>query len=318
MKYIAITARGLEDVSQDEIREILRVSSKKIFPGRILFSTANLAPFLKKTQSVIKIYELKQECKTIDAILPFPVASPFRVVCSRQGSHDFRSYDVEKKIGALFFAQGNTVDLKYPKTIVFVDIFEENILVGIDKAPELLSKRSYRIKINNQSINACIAYGLVRLSGYKGGKLFLDPFSKDGVIAIEAARYKTGKIYAYDALFPHARSTEINASLAQVRKRITVSRIEPEWLDTKFHKDEVDCVVSAVPYPSRINSEKSLRTLYKELFYQLDFILKKNGRVVFIAPTLTLLKEMNEHFSLVEERLVSTSSLVYTVLVFKK
>ncbi len=318
MKYIAICAEGLEDITQKEIKEILKTSSKIIQPGRVLFEISSVQKLVTKTQSIIKLYEFKQQCKLHTEIKTFSLASPFRVVCSNHGEYVLSSQEVEKDVGEKFFAEGNTVDLKHPKTIVFVDIVDETIFVGIDLTPELLSRRSYRIKIHNQSINACIAYGLVRLSGYAGKKVFLDPFAKDGIIAIEAARYKKGKIFAYESLFPLVHNIEINATLAKVRKEMTISRIETEWLDTKFGEGEVDCVATAVPFPSKTQSENQVKVLYKDFFYHLSFILKKGGKIVCIAPTLILLKTFSEDFTIVEERSVSTSKLRYSVVVFKK
>ncbi len=314
MKYIAICARGLEDITQLEIQELLKVNSKVAAPGRVLFESKDIEKFISKTQSVIKVYEFKQECEYLEDVKDFEVESPFRVSSSVFDNDEFISKDVESRVGFKF--KGN-VDLKNPKTIVFVDIVGRKIFVGIDKTPELLSKREYRVKINNQSINACISYALVRLSGYNGKKVLLDPFSKDGVFIIEAARYKKGKIFALDGLFPNVRAVEVNSQLAGVRKEINISRIETQWLDTKFGKSEIDLVVSAVPYPSKTNPEKDVLKLYKELFHQLEFIMKKKSCVVFIAPTLVLLKLNLEHYKIVEERNVSTSNWVYDVVVLK-
>lgn len=316
--YIAICPRGLEDITQKEIKEVLDVPSKVALPGRVLFSTSSLAKLLKKTQSIMKIYSFLGEVSRIEDIQVFPVVAPFRIVCSRQGEHTFSSQDVEKAVGAKFFTEGNSVDLKNPKTVVFVDIIDEKIFFGVDQTLELLSKRKYRVKIHNQSLNACIAYGLVRLSGYSGGKILLDPFCKDGIIPIEALLYKKGKVIAYDALFPNVRSTEVNATLAHVRKDLQVSRIETEWLDTKFGEEEIDCVVTAVPFHSRTLAENEVKKLYKDFFHNVSFILKKKGIVVCIAPNLSLLKSMAEGFQVVEEREVSTSKLSYFVVIFKK
>ena len=318
MKYIAICPQGLEDITQKELKELLKVSSKIIMPGRVLFETEQVQKLIVKTRSIIKIYTFVQECKAIQDIKPFPVVSPFRVVCSNKGGGEFSSQQIEKDVGAQFFAQGYSVDLKNPKTIVFVDVLDGRILVGVDCTPELLSRRKYRIKIHNQSLNACIAYGLVRLSGYCGKKMLVDPFAKDGVIAIEAALYKKGNIIAYDALFPHVKNVEVNATLAHVRKDMTISRIEPEWLDTKFQDDEIDFVVCAIPFVSKTQSEHEVRLLYKEFLAHLSYILHKKGRLVVIAPSLTLFKEMASSLKIVEERSVSTSNLSYSVVVFKK
>lgn len=318
MKYIAICPQGLEDITQKEIQEILKVSSEVLLPGRVLFTVKAVEKLLLKTQSIIKLYALKQICTQHEDIEVFPLKSPFRVVCSRKDEYRLGSQEIEKVIGEKFYLARNTVDLKNPKTIVFLDIVEGKILVGIDLSPTLLSKREYRVKIHNQSLNACVAYGLVRLSGYTGKKILLDPFCRDGIIAIEAARYKKGEIFAYDALFPNVRSTEINATLAGVRKEITISRIETEWLDTKFAEGEVDFVVCAVPFVSKTLKENEVKKLYKEFFYHVSFILKKKGRVVCIAPSLLLFQEMCEGLHVVAQREVSTSSFSYSVVVLEK
>jgi len=318
MKYIAICPQGLEDITQKELKEILKVSSSVLVSGRVCFESKSVEKLLLKTQSIMKLYELKQTCTKHEEIETFPVVSPFRVVCSRKDEYVLGSQDVEKIVGEKFFLQGNTVDLKNPRTIVFLDIVEGKIFVGVDMSPVLLSKRTYRVKIHNQSINACVAYGLVRVSGYTGKKIILDPFCRDGIIAIEAARYKKGNIYAYDALFPNVRSTEINATLAGVRKEVNISRIETEWLDTKFGKEEVDFIVSAMPFVSKTLKENEVKRLYKEFFYHVAFILKKKGRVVCIVPHAELLKSMCEGLKIVEEREVSTSNLSYSVVVFGK
>ncbi|MDP3918864.1 MAG: THUMP domain-containing protein [Nanoarchaeota archaeon] len=318
MKYIAICAKGLEDITQLEIKELIKVESLILIPGRIVFETTKVKTLIEKSQSIIKIYELKQECKSIDEIKSFKLDSTFRIRCSRIGEHDFRSLDIEKDIGEKFFQAGNIVDLKNPQMIIFIDIVDDNYFVGINLTPELLSKREYRIKIHNQSINACIAYGLVRLSDFNAKKLLVDPFPKDGVIVIEASLYKKGMINAFASEFRDVRNVEINSKLAGIRKDINMSRIEVEWLDTKFGKEEVDCVVSTIPYPSKSLSEKEVKKLYKELWHQLDFIVKKKGKVVFISPKVELLKEMNKTFKIVEEREVATSKLNYYVVIFSK
>ncbi len=318
MKYIAICAKGLEDITQLEIKELLNVDSKVLIPGRIEFSTDKINNFKEKTQSTIKIYELKQKVKSLEEIKAFKIKGTYRVSCHRLGEHNFTSMQAEQETGEKFTELKNKVDLKNPETIVFLDIVDENIFVGIDLTPKLLSKREYRIKVHNQSINACIAYALVRLSGFNEEKILLDPFAKDGVIAIEALKYKEGKVYAFEDLFHNVKNLEINSKLANLRKKIKISRIEVEWLDTKLKENEVDCLVTAPPYPSKTISEKEIKKLYKELFHQLDYIMKKNSKIIFIAPKVKLLKEFIKNFKVIDERNVSTSNLNYKVLILQK
>jgi 23S rRNA G2445 N2-methylase RlmL len=319
MKFIAICAKGLEDVTQKEIKEILKVASKIVAPGRVRFTSSSVSKLVAKTQSIIKIYELKQECQNLKEIKTFTVSNPFKVESSITNNNHYVSLETERDIGEIFYNQGYKVDLKTPKTIVFVDIIGDKIFVGKDLTPVLLSKREYRIKIHNQGINACIGYGLVRLSEFSSKKKkLLDPFAKDGIIAIEAARHRKGKIYAIESLFSDTKNIEINSTLARVRRDLNVSRLEIDWLDSKFGKGAIDCLVSAVPYPSKNCSEKEVGKVYRELFYQLEFIMKKNGKVVLIAPTLELLKKFIENFKIIEERKVSTSNFMYDVIVLRR
>ena len=307
-------AKGMEDITQIEINEILKIKSSIFLPGRVVFETKNISKLIEKSQSIIKLYEFVQECDNLDDVKPFDLKGTFRVSAS---SDSWRSVDVEKKVGENFFKFGNKVDLKNPEKIVFVEIIDKRIFIGIDLTPTLLSKREYRIKINNQSINACIAYGLIRLSGYNGKGVFLDSFGKDGIIAIEALRYKKGKVFVVDELFSHVKSIEVNAKLEGIRKALNVSRVEVEWLDTKFQESEVSCFATIVPYVTRNTPEKDIRKIYDELFYQLKFIMEKKSKIVFIAPDLTLLREMCP-FKLVEDRKVATSNLIYDVLCYQK
>jgi 23S rRNA G2445 N2-methylase RlmL len=317
-QYIAICAKGLEDINQLEIKEILGAESEVVIPGRVKFSTGKIDLFISKTQSAMKVYELKQEPKEVEAIIPFEVEEPFRVSCSRKGDHMFTSNSVEKEVGETFFNQGNKVDLTKPKTIVFIDIVNDTIFVGIDLTPKLLSKREYRLRTHNQSINACIAYSLIRLAGYEQGKLLLDPFPKDGVVVIEALLFSKGKVYAIDPEFSTIKKIEINSKLAGVRKEVNLSRSELEWVDTKLQKGEVDCVVSSPPFPSRHMPEKEVDKLYKEFWHQMSFILNKESKIVLIAPTLQKLRESCQGFKVVEERVVGTSAIAYEVVIFKK
>jgi len=323
MKYIAIVIKGLEDIAIKEIKEILGVPAKKVYEGRLEFTTKDVDKLIKKTQSIVKVYEkwgalkfksLEDIQKYVDG-LDLTVDKKFRIACHREGEHDFNSQTLEREIGKLV---GGKHDLKDPDEIVFVDVQDNNLFMGLDLTKTLLSKREYRIKISNQSINVCIAYSMVRLSGYDGKKNLLDPFCKDGVIIIEAALYKKGNINGFDELFHNIRSCEINSKLAKINKEINLSRTDVEWLDTKFKEGEVDCIVTIVPYPSKHVPEKKVKKVYNQFFYQLKYILNKKSKVVIIGQNLDLFKEMLSDFKIKEERIVKTGGLEQEIVVFMK
>jgi 23S rRNA G2445 N2-methylase RlmL len=322
MKYIGICIKGLEDVAIKEIKEILKVEAKKILNGRLEFEAKDVKKLIEKSQSLVKIYEKwgKLKFKDLDEIKTYvekkklKLDSKFKTSCHRDGEHDFNSQTVEREVGMVIDGEH---DLKDPEEVVFIDVMDNTFLFGLDLTKKLLNKREYRVKVSNQSINACIAYSMIRLSGYKGG-LFLDPFCKDGIIIIEAARYKKGKINGFDDLFHNIRSCEINSKLAQLNKEINLSRIDVEWLDTKFKEGEVEQVVTAIPFPSKHVPEKKIKKIYDQFLYQLKYILSKKAKVVVIGQNLNLFKEMLSDFKVKESRDVKTGGLEQEIVIFTK
>ncbi len=331
---IAICIPGLETITQQEIKEILKVKSKVLIPGRIEFKVKEakeLAELVYKARSIIKVYSLIKyfKFKDLEGIkeevekINFPkLKAPFVVRSERKGEHDFNSLDLEKEIGEIIFKKEKIeVDLKEPSTIIILDIIENNCFIGIDYTGTKLSKRAYRVRVHPTSINPCLAYVLIRIAEVKEKEVLLDPLCKSGEIPIEAGLYlknipankinsqkaaftklvkynfkeeinnKKLNIFCIDSLQNNLKSAEINAKIAGVFKDLQFSRHDIEWLDTKFEKDSVDKVVTFLPYKTNAFPEEKVEKIYKELFYQLKFILKKTGKVVILTPTPELLEK---------------------------
>ncbi len=318
---MAICIKGLEDIAIKEIKEILKVDAKKIIDGRLAFEAKEVKKLIERSQSLVKVYENwgKLKFKELDEIGNFvnkknlEMKKKFKISCHRDGEHVFTSQMVEQEVGKVIDGEH---DLKEPEEVVFADVVDNTFIFGLDLSPRLLSKREYRIKVCNQSINACIAYSMIRLSGYKGG-IFLDPFAKDGVIVIEAVKYKKGKVNGFDDLFHNIRSCEINSKMAGVNKEINLSRTDIEWLDTKFKEGEVEQVVTTIPFPSKHVVEKKVKKVYDQFLYQLKYVLGKKSKCVVIGQNMDLFKEMLSEFKIVDERDVKTGGLTQEIVVFK-
>lgn len=222
MKYVAQTIAGMEDISIKEVSELIDAAAEKLQEGRITFDTTNhKAKELSTARSMLKVYELMQEIEftTLEdlknKVKQFDFKDPFAVRCQREGKHGFQSLDVEKEIGEVFYHTGHKVDLHKPETTIIADITDNKCLIGKDlTADKDLSKRQYRAKAHPKSINACLAYGAVRLSGWTQDKTLLNPYCKDGVIAIEAALTGGKNITATDTKPTNIKAAQTNAKLA--------------------------------------------------------------------------------------------------------
>lgn len=250
-------------------------------------------------------------------------------------SKDFGEILVEKY-------PNNKVQLKKPDVNVYVYIDQDQCYVGIDMAGFNLGKRDYKIFLHQQSLRSTIAYCLVRLSGFDEETYLLDPFCGSGIIGIEAALYASGfpvhyyqkdqfifkkspmlkdadfdeffdeidsdkkefkgYINLYDENLRCVAGTKKNAKIANVNKLVKVSKCEVEWLDTKLEEDKVDVVVTDPPYFSKVVSEKKILEIYKEFFYQIDFVLQKKGKIVLIVNNSKGVDETLEYFNVKEKR----------------
>jgi 23S rRNA G2445 N2-methylase RlmL len=160
---------------------------------------------------------------------------------------------------------------------------------------------------------------------------FVDVFCKSGVVCIEAALYAANlsvnyyaKDFAFKKLKPFAKkdweaffksidskarlekldiigsdpllrnleASKKNAKLAGIDKLINFSKIDIEWLDTKKDEKSIEIVASRIACPSKHTREADVRKLYKELFYQLEFVMKKKAKLALLTENTSLLKEI--------------------------
>jgi putative N6-adenine-specific DNA methylase len=137
----------------------------------------------------------------------------------------------------------------------------------------------------------------------------------------ESCLDKNSFVYAYSNNFKYIDYSKKNSKIAGINKQINFSKIDVEWLDTKFDKGSVDKVVTLVPQLLRNTSSKEIEKLYREFFYQLEFVLKKDGKVVVITRSaiklLTREAEKNK-FKVAERRQIMQGKEVFDVLVFQK
>ena len=350
-EFIAITHPGIEEITAIEVSEILGVKSE-ISDSYIRFSCSleDACRFCYLARSIRKVLLFIGDDKDIDAEPFLHTEKTFAVRCTREGDQDFSSNDMEKKIGAMIHERyGSKADLDDPQVPVHVFARNETIIAGIDLAGFDMSKRTFHVFNNPKMLKGTIAYALCRMSGFKGKGMMIDPFTRSGCIPIEAALYATGKsvhffdkdkfafhrftevdlldeekeieadIVGYDKELRHVKSSQKNAKIAGVTKEVSFSKADIEWLDTKKKQDEVDFVVTYLPEQSRFVAEKEIRKTYKELFYHLDFIMKKGATFVAAGSSPLLLEIADEYkFKLEEETDIWQGQMQVPVAVLKK
>jgi len=128
------------------------------------------------------------------------------------------------------------------------------------------------------------------------------------------------KITAADQSFQAVSSAKKNAKIAGVEKTINFSRKQPEWLDTKFREHEIGMIVSFPPQKGKSLPEKAAAKIYNELFYQADYILKKEGIVtLLLKETSAAEAEAKKYgFNIKSKRKIMQGKEEFNIAVFGK
>lgn len=125
------------------------------------------------------------------------------------------------------------------------------------------------------------------------------------------------RIIGFDNMLPNIKASQKNSKIANINKFIEFSKVGTDWLDIKFSEKEVNMIVTDPPVIPKIGDEKEVLKSYKELFYQAEYILKKDGTVTIISQS-DRIKGFAEKFELVKEKEVFQGKQKMLVMQYRK
>lgn len=337
MKALALTNKGIEDIALNEIKEITGADCVVKKRGVIfeigdyekLFKLCYLARTLAKVILLIDCFSFeKSPIEEFKRRFPnyrleeWLDENKFSISGEREGIHQFNSAEMINQLTKVISTKHNCT--KESAVKLYFCIFEEDFYFGIDLCGEDLAKRDYRIFLTPESIKGNVAFALLMLGGYESRKTMVDPFCREGIIAIEAALHSAKKstnfyrkerlafvnmkefsidfekffnnmdsktiekkfpIYAIDNSFKSIQCAKKNSLIAGL-KNFEFSRQDIEWLDLKFKKNEIDLIATYPPQYSQSKDSKKLDKFYELLFYQAEYLLSNNGRIAMLMRTI--------------------------------
>ncbi len=302
------------------LNELCKVCYQSQSSTRILLL---LDSFTFKTINNIK-KQIKQQVEK-QSLKDWLKKRTFVVRCLRLGEHKFSSHDLEAEIGEIIFEKyKNKVNLENPDITFYIFINNNQCYFGIDFCGFDLSKRDYKIFNHPTSLNGAFAFCMLRYANHKPKDILLDPFCGCGTIPIEATLYAAkkssnffrkdklafNKLHKYsfkdkenkkkfsivgsDQSLSCLKASQKNAQIADIHKSLKFTRIDIEWLDTKFKKAEIDLIITHPPYISRTKTKKDIEKLYNEFFYQVEYILNNKGRIILLTKDINLIQQSAE------------------------
>jgi 23S rRNA G2445 N2-methylase RlmL len=354
MKAIALSNKGLEDISALEIKELIDVKTE-IKDSVVLFDATEeeLALLSYKGQSFkrIMIYlgefsvndsEDFAKVSKIDFSKWLANDKTFAVRTEIILNENFCTQEVEYETGSNIKTDSK-VELKNPDVTIFAYIFENNGYIGIDFSGDI-AKRDYKIYTSRHDLKGNIAYALARLSGYDGSsdKIFANPLCTNGTIAVEAALFGTGKSVNFfnKEKFPFLKFFAFDLSkFDSEEKEAKVIAFDWQFGHVKASRNnakiagiELNALKSDIGWIKNSFKENEADCIAanlphtklvdiaqqgKELFSMAKSVLKKNGKIAVCSSALELKDIASEHgFSLADERDIVNGKEVLKIATF--
>lgn len=319
MKYFALVNSGLETVSEQEIKE--KGGKKvKVFSNVVEFEGKE-KPRLQSARRLLfslgRISDVNDfEFEDVSILETLPKEFKFKVEVEGIKGQDNR-IEIAKTIAGKFYKSIEDkgiiprLELKNPELLLIVYYNEKEYFLGIDFTAAEMSSRKYRVFAHHASFKGDLAYYFVRASGFRPGEKLLVGFAKDGVIAIEAAKFagRGGKIFAFDESQRNITAARKNAHLAGVKGLLEIQKYSLEDLDVKYYENNFDHIILHVT----TKDEDKIN----EIYYQVSYILKQGGLLVIISRKKWDMP-ISDKFTLQEEKDVPWGESGYKLRLLSK
>ncbi len=334
--FFAVTNDGLGHIAREEIQEILNQKGKEVKQAKdaclfqIPLEEISLARrvFLQNqsffsinlhlaTGKEVEEFSLEKIHKDIDLKTLFITIEKERFTFKLEflnvkGNENRialgkKIYPIIGKAFKEYCQKEFSVDFKNPDFIFQIYWTGEEFLLGLRLNNNPFDERSYRLYPHQASYKGDFAYALLKEAELKKDDQVLVLFSKDGVLAIEAAYYQNKlplrkakrkdpmawlslfqveekseeakrekqQVKAMDESMGCYRAARNNAQLAGVLDLVDLKKLPLEDVELKIEKHSTDKVFLSI---TRKDEER-----LHEIFYQLNSILKKGGQAIFIG-----------------------------------
>ncbi|MFH1840521.1 MAG: THUMP domain-containing protein [Nanoarchaeota archaeon] len=296
--FIIKTLPDLEDITIVETKN----KAKKILPQTLQIEKLQELNTITNSYKLLKKFKFKEiedipkQIEKLDLNL-----KEFKIICKRIGKHKFSSQDIREIVTKILCEKYKTEpNYKEPKNEIFIDIVNNNCLIGLEPKIDLC-KRQYKVRTSNNSLNSCLASTLLIIADYDPKQPLLDPFCSDGVIAIEAA-LKKGKVNAFDPKQTNLFNAKLNSQVANVK--------------INFEIKESPQIITQIPF---ISKRSNPRVIEKQLIGFLE-LTKAAKSITVITQKTILLEKLMENYPLKisKKRKVLIGEQKYVILWIKK
>jgi 23S rRNA G2445 N2-methylase RlmL len=338
IELFAVTTRGLEDVSADEMACLPAMQIEEVGYRRVAARYAGaIAPLLAlrtvddlflrlaewqdishQRAALATLQQLSQDLDLWQAagvrgrVSRLSASPSFSVSANFVGRRNYTVDEIKQAVAASIEAiTGWSYQLGDQESEINIRLFmeHEQVFVGMRLAERPLYKRAYKQAHVPGSLKSSVAAALLRLAGVCAGASVLDPCCGAGTILIEAAllgaQTQGGDLdpAALDAAHTNAQSAAVE---------IDIQRWDARRLP--IASGAVDHVVSNLPWGRQIEIEVEPSLLYHAICAEMQRVVSSRGSIVLLTtlPQFVALPALRR----TGERTISLFGQQATILVF--
>ncbi|HET9908441.1 MAG TPA: methyltransferase domain-containing protein [Anaerolineales bacterium] len=315
----AVTTRGLEAVSADELASLPGVTVERSAYRRVFASYEGLPDALLSLRTVDDLFLYVDTWQGIDrarqtlTVLQYfsahldldaalavcgqvrTIQNPpiFSITANFVGKRNYNTDEIKRacasgiteSYGWAYSEDDSNADLN-----VRVFIEGETAVVGLRLAARSLSKRAYKREHVPGSLKPTVAAALLRLANVTSTARILDPCCGAGTILIEAKSYGA---MAWGGDINQQAITAARLNATQAGADVDLQQWDARALPISDRS--VDCVISNLPWGRAVTTNSSLSGLYQEISEEIERVLTPGGRVVLLTnlPDLLQFKHLN-------------------------
>ena len=317
-RIFAVTTRGLEKVSANELSKLPGVTVEQIAYRRVFASCQDSLTSLLALRTVDDVFlhvatwsEINRARSALTALREASshldldpalalcrqvrtVQNPptFSVTANFVGKRNYNTDEIKQACASgIIEGQGWVYSEDDANADLNVRVFIEGDMaeVGVRLAAQSLSKREYKQEHVPGSLKPAVAAALLELASVTPDMQILDLCCGAGTILIEAG--SRGAIaWGGDINQEAVTAAHINATQANVD--VHIQRWDARALPISARS--VDCVISNLPWGRAVSTDGSLVNLYQEIGEEIERVLAPGGRTILLTnlPDLIQFKRL--------------------------
>lgn len=312
-KLFAITTRGLEQLSAQEIGSVPGAFVEQVAYRRVLFNAQNDLDALQKLKTVDDVFllagtlvgvgrprtnleTLKAACaklqltelvKILKRHRSIPREPVFAITANFVGKRNYTTDEIKEACAAgIIRGEGWAYSEKDEEADLNVRVFieGETALIGLRLGAVPVSKRLYKQQNIPGSLKPTVAAALAMLAQVEPGMRVVDPCCGAGTILIEAQDYG---IWAWggDNALPAVTAARRNA--AEARVTVDLHQWDAGWLP--LASGSMDRVISNLPWGREVTNVPNLAGFYQQVCAEIERVLAPGGRAALLTNQPELL-----------------------------